>query len=94
MKMKQKQKEKDLVPILQDNKRLAELLLKVEEEITETEKKMNYYAMKKGSNVGVDVNFKNEFTVALCVLLFVATTALIWDTFIYRMPPKRSRKRS
>lgn len=81
MKMKQKEKEKDLVPILQDNKRLAELLLKVEEEITENEKKMNYYAMKRGSDVGVDVNFKNEFTVAICVLLFVATTCLNFGHF-------------
>lgn len=53
MKVKQKAKEKDLGPILQDNKRLTEHLLKAEEEITENKKKMN--GMKKGSDVGVNV---------------------------------------
>ncbi|XP_070822846.1 dynein regulatory complex subunit 4 [Chaetodon trifascialis] len=45
-KMKQKENEKDLVPVLQENKRLAELLSKAEEENAEHEKKMNY-RMKK-----------------------------------------------
>ncbi|XP_044058676.1 dynein regulatory complex subunit 4 [Siniperca chuatsi] len=50
MKAKQKEKEKDLVPVLQDNKRLAELLLKVEEENAEYQKKIKYYVTKKDSN--------------------------------------------
>ncbi|XP_076593709.1 dynein regulatory complex subunit 4-like [Chaetodon auriga] len=45
-KVKQKENEKDLVPVLQENKRLAELLSKAEEENAEHEKKMNY-RMKK-----------------------------------------------
>lgn len=55
MKMKQKEKEKDLVPILQHNKRLAELLSKAEEEITENEKKIKPYSVKKGADVSVHV---------------------------------------
>lgn len=55
MTMKQKEKEKDLVPILQQNKRLAELLLKAQEEITENEKKIKHYSVKKGPHVGVHV---------------------------------------
>nr|XP_046241703.1 dynein regulatory complex subunit 4-like [Scatophagus argus] len=46
-KKKQKEKEKDLVRVLQDNKDLTELLSKVKEEISENEKKMNYYPNKK-----------------------------------------------
>lgn len=56
MKMKQKEKEKDLVPILQENKRLAEFLSKAEEEITENKKKIKHYSVKKGPDVGVHVS--------------------------------------
>ncbi|TDH17068.1 hypothetical protein EPR50_G00005090 [Perca flavescens] len=47
MNTKQKEKEKDLVRLLQDNKSLAELLSKVVDESAENEKKMKYYATKK-----------------------------------------------
>lgn len=53
--MKQKEKERDLVPILQQNEHLAELLSKAEEEITENEKKTKHYSVKKGPDVGVHV---------------------------------------
>ena len=39
MKMKQKQKNKDLIPVLCENKRLAENLSKDKEEIIEKKKK-------------------------------------------------------
>lgn len=51
MKAKQKEKEKELGLMVQENKRLTELISKAEEEITEITKKMN--RMKKGSDVGV-----------------------------------------
>lgn len=52
MRMSQKEKEKELVPILQDNKRLAKLLLSVKDQIKEKEKKMRN-CIPKGSDVGV-----------------------------------------
>ncbi|XP_034724931.1 dynein regulatory complex subunit 4 [Etheostoma cragini] len=45
--MKQKEKEKDLVRLLQENKSLAEMLSKVVDESAENEKKTKYYASKK-----------------------------------------------
>uniref|UniRef100_A0A8D2ZF84 Dynein regulatory complex subunit 4 n=1 Tax=Scophthalmus maximus TaxID=52904 RepID=A0A8D2ZF84_SCOMX len=47
MKTKQQEKEKDVITVLPDNKRLAELLLKVEEEITGIEKKLKNNVKKK-----------------------------------------------
>ncbi|XP_040896212.1 dynein regulatory complex subunit 4-like [Toxotes jaculatrix] len=47
LRMKQEKTAKDLSPVVQDNKRLSELLLKVKEEIAENEKKMKYKAMEK-----------------------------------------------
>lgn len=47
MTMTQTEKEKDVAPLLQDNKRLAERLSKLKEENAEKEKKMKYCAMKK-----------------------------------------------
>ncbi|KAA8595585.1 dynein regulatory complex subunit 4 [Etheostoma spectabile] len=45
--MKQKEKEKELVRLLQENKSLAEMLSKVVDESAENEKKIKYYATKK-----------------------------------------------
>ena len=45
--MKQKQKNKDLIPVLCDNKGLAENLSKDKEEIIEKKKKMNHSGMEK-----------------------------------------------
>lgn len=47
MTMTQTEKEKDVAPLLQDNKRLAERLSKLKEENAEKEKKMKYCVMKK-----------------------------------------------
>ncbi|XP_018523371.1 dynein regulatory complex subunit 4 [Lates calcarifer] len=49
-KVKQKQKERDLIPVLQDNKHLTELLLKVQRQIAEKEKKMKCCAMKRDTS--------------------------------------------
>lgn len=61
--MKQKQ-EKELIPILRDNCRLAEQLLKLEEEITENEKKMKNFTIKKSSDV-------SSYLLFLCFCLFL-----------------------
>lgn len=53
MNMKQKEKEKDLVCLLKNNKCLAEPLSKVKEENDEKEKKMQHFGTNKA--VGVDV---------------------------------------
>lgn len=52
MRMSQKEKEKELIPILEDNKRLAKLFLSVKDQIKEKEKKMRN-CIPKGSDVGV-----------------------------------------
>lgn len=77
MKAKQKEKEKELGLMVQENKRLTELISKAEEEITEITKKMN--RMKKGSDVGVSfVSFKNgsQF-VYFCLLLPPSSVCLV-----------------
>ncbi|XP_039995733.1 dynein regulatory complex subunit 4-like [Xiphias gladius] len=60
MKMKQKEKEKDLIPVLRDNESLAELLLKVNEEIAEIEKKVKYHGMKKDASEKVKEKELND----------------------------------
>uniref|UniRef100_A0A8D3CR52 Dynein regulatory complex subunit 4 n=1 Tax=Scophthalmus maximus TaxID=52904 RepID=A0A8D3CR52_SCOMX len=65
MKTKQQEKEKDVITVLPDNKRLAELLLKVEEEITGIEKKLKNNVKKKV--VCVDAR-EFPLVVMLCVL--------------------------
>ncbi len=47
MTKKQMKKEKRLVPLLQDNKRVAERLSKLEEENVENEKKIKFCTLKK-----------------------------------------------
>lgn len=50
--MSQKEKEKELLPIVEDNKRLAKLLLSVKDQIREKEKKMRN-CIPKGADVGL-----------------------------------------
>lgn len=47
MKMKQMEKQRALVPVLQENKHLTDLISKVKEEKAEKEKKMKYCTLKK-----------------------------------------------
>ncbi|XP_038557095.1 dynein regulatory complex subunit 4 [Micropterus salmoides] len=59
-KAKQKEKEKDLVPVLQDNKHLAKLLSKAEEENAENQKKIKNCTTKRDSNQKVKEKELND----------------------------------
>ncbi|XP_062236533.1 dynein regulatory complex subunit 4-like [Platichthys flesus] len=60
MKRKHKQKNKDLIPVLSDNKRLAENLSKDKEEIIEKKKKMKHSGMNKDTNEKIIVKKMND----------------------------------
>lgn len=57
LKTEQAVKEKDLVPVLQDNKCLTEILMKTKKEINKIEKKMKYDISKKVTVITVFVLF-------------------------------------
>ncbi|XP_060923385.1 dynein regulatory complex subunit 4-like [Limanda limanda] len=60
MKMKHKQKSKDLIPVLCDYKRLAENLSKDKEEIIEKKKKMKHSGMEKDTKEKIIVKKMND----------------------------------
>lgn len=95
MRMSQKEKEKELVPILQDNKCLAKLLLSVKDQIKEKEKKMRN-CIPKGSDVGVPLCWfkKKKKSLLWFFSISLFDCALIWDTYICRTTLKGLRKRS
>ena len=73
MMTKQKQEEKDLILLMRDNKRLAEHLSKVEEEIAEKKKKMKHSAMKK-----VLLSYNTDlYTYICCYLLICLACAFV-----------------
>lgn len=72
-------KEKDLIPVLQDNKRLAEEIIKAKEEVSEIEKqKIIYDILKKVAVVSVFVNFFKKIASCcnLCSLVFILASSL------------------
>lgn len=76
MRISQKEKEKELLPILEDNKRLAKLLLSVKDQIREKEKKMRN-CIPKGSDVGVKSSGQR---ISSHCFSSVSDSFYIWDT--------------
>lgn len=77
MKMKYGQKEADAACVLRDNKYLTDTLLKLEQKITETEKKAGTFTSDKDPLVSADTfPFQNKPTLAVNALFTLSNTQI------------------